>query len=327
MNCFATRVLLFCAAALTLATSCKKSAKKTTCTSTLYGYSAYQKRAMGVGYFTDSFSTAGTISYSSLLTTGTTALVLDPYSSTAAFNNMDNCYYCVNGAMGAGMGLGIIHKLSGSTFSDITGPSTPITGLTYNRFNNKFYCIANAGTSSAKLAEVNISGSTYTLSTVLTPLHGIYGQYNGATLAVDDNTGNMYFITGDTTTEYVEKYVPGTSSSTVTNTITGAFMVFGIRYNKNDNKMYAIKETPAGASNVMLVIDPAAGTASTLTTMSFDVNPEFYTTVIDPCSNHIIVSTMTTAFDSSEIGQFNTSGAMVQHNIVPGILQGMAVGY
>jgi hypothetical protein len=322
-----------CCLLLTAQTACKKTKeKKTSCAGTLYGYKAHTA-PYGSGSYFDTSATATVINPTTLAGPSFGTFFTSSYEKQAAFNASDNCYYTLRTAYGWGTGMGTMYKTSISgTVTTLSGPATPIWAITYNKVNNKLYCIAGT-----QLAEIIVSGLTYSLSPVVTPTHPFFQAYAGDNTTVDDNTGALYFTTGDTTSVYIEKFVPGSSATTVVAHITGCWVVLGVRHNSSDNMLYAMKEiyptTGPGFPIDFIKIDPATGTETMVSHLGFDVNHEFYSACIDPCSNRYLVSTMllpyttTAAADTFLFNQLDMSGTVVQHNITTGYYQGLYVNY
>jgi hypothetical protein len=305
--------------------ACKKDAQKTTsCTSTLYGYNVPHS---GI-YDTVATRTNGIVNPTTAAISSIGSFSASAYTNQAAFNSSDNCYYVFKTRMGVGAGYNTLYKISLSGVVTTLTNATPVNcyALTYNRVTNKLYCITVAGTVSA-LAEITITGSAYTTTNLTTGVHTPYA--NNTT--VDDNSGAVYFTTGDTTTSYIEKYTPGGSTSSVVATVSGAWAVLGLSYNKSDNMLYAVKmlHYPTGTHyDDFLKIDPSTGTVATLSALTFEVNPEFYTACVDPCNSRYIISTLGgTTWMSCYLNQLDLTGALVQHDTTAGFIQGLSVNY
>lgn len=313
---------------IALFAACKKDAKKTTsCTSTLY---AYNVPYSGIGD-TLGARTNGIVNPSTGYISSIGTFTASAYTNQAAFNSADNCYYVFKTHMGVGAGYNTLYKISLSGVVITLTNISPVLcyALTYNRVTNKLYCITSTGygigTSSA-LAEITIAGSLYTTTNLTSGVHRPYG--NNTT--IDDNTGAVYFTTGDTTTSYIEKYIPGGSSSTVVATVTSGWSLLGLSFNKNDNMLYAIRQPhyPVTLADDFLKIDPATGTVATLSVLTFQVNPEFYTACVDPCTNRYLISTLGgPLWGSCYFNQLDMTGTLVQHDSTSGFIQGLSINY
>ncbi len=138
----------------------------------------------------------------------------------------------------------------------------------------------------------------------------------------------MYYVAGDTITRTIRKVHPGSPSSTVIATTSGD-RIYGLCYNNNDNKLYGIQPGAAWNIDYFVKVDPATGSVTTLATFSFQFNNEFFSAVIDECTNRYILSSdeMTDpSINSSYIKQIDMSGAVVQNNtMTDGIYLGLAI--
>jgi len=283
MNRMTQNFLVVCLFALCIASSCKKTTgSKTTCTSTLYGYTV----SMSAMYDTISTCSFGSINPASGLLSAIGSFASSVYTNQGAYNTSDNCYYVFKTYMGYSDSPSPLYKISSSgSITAITTTGTSVfTSPVFNRVTNKLYCITGG-----KLAQITISGSTFTTSVLATPVHHFMGS-----LTVDNNTGDMYISSGDTVTYYIEKYTSGSSSTSVVATGTGAWDILGLRYNKNDNMLYAIRENYPASGDDFIKIDPATGTVTVLTSLSLPsgIDREFYSTCIDPCTNHYYISSV-----------------------------------
>jgi hypothetical protein len=318
---------------LTSIYSCKPVKKTTSCSSTLYGFKSHSVPYGSSVYYFDSNVTGSIINPTTAAGTGIGTFTTHPYAAQGTFNGSDNCYYALktNGGKGAGSGTLYRTGLTGATVA-LTGPSTSIWAITYNKIDHKLYCIAGT-----QLAEIVVSGTSYTLSPLVTPLHPFFSSFGGDNTTVDDNTGAVYFTSGDTTSIYIEKYIPGASSTTVVAHVTGAWDLLGVRFNSSDNMLYGIKEIYpySGSSHPhdFIKIEPVTGTETMIAHLGFDVNPEIYSAAIDPCSNRYLISTVQTPYAATiasntfTLDQLDMSGTVVQHDMVSGMYFGLAINY
>jgi len=311
------------AASLLLFPSCKKdttSTSTTTCSSVLYGNSAPAS-------LYDSASAFGVINPASATLTGTATFMGTNYENQAAFNTSDNCYYVFKTHMGGNTSPGPLYKISTSgTITSLTTTGTSqYSSPVYDRANNKLYCIKDN-----QLAEITIAGSTFSTTGLVTPIHYFS---NAGCVTVDNNTGDVYYLTAnDTITYYIEKYHPGSSASV--SVASGSFSagttvwgVQGLRFNKNDNMLYATRGAYAAPTFDFIKINPASGTISTVATITGCINPEFYSACIDPCSNRYIISTPRTpaAPTIAVLYQLSMTGTVIHCDTTASLLQGMDV--
>ena len=311
--------LLLCLSAVSilLSPSCKKgSSSKTTCTSTLYGFTT----PLATMYDTVSACSAGIINESTaaIATSGSFASAV--YSNTGAYNTSDNSFYALKIQMGGSLSGGPLYKVSGGTVTSLTSSVTGhYLGLAYNRATSKLDCIFNNS-----LAEITIAGSSFSANALATTLHPIYCDG----VSVDNTTGDIYVVTGDTSTYYIEKYHPGAAATSIVASGTGAWFILGMRFNKNDNMLYAIRENYPASGYDFIKIDPSAGTVSSLSPISFVVNPEFYSATIDPCSSRYVLSSLTGSFFTGHVlAQFSMSGTLMQLDTTATLYMGLDVNY
>ncbi len=192
-------------------------------------------------------------------------------------------------------------------------------GLIYNRFNSKLYCFrTSAGVS--HIAEITVSGTTYTTTDVATTLHP--QMYDNAT--VDPATGAIYYQTkpASATTYNIEKYIPGGSVTTICTAM--PVDVSGLRYNTNDNLLYAIRP---GMTAYEFVKINSSGTITTLSTPVGYVDTKFYSACIDPCTDHYIFSCKSLNTATGHLYHISTTGAVMQHDSAATMYQGLSVKY
>jgi len=209
------------------------------------------------------------------------------------------------------------------------GTVTPLTnsaygnyfdGLVYNRFNGKLYCFRSSGGVS-HIAEVVVSGSTYTTADVATAL--LPEQHDNAT--VDALTGDIYYQTRTSAGSNVERYHPGGSVSTVCSAMPTE--LWGMRYNPNDNNLYAIRANSSSATGFEFVKINSSGTLTFLSAVPY-INFKKFSACFDPCTDHYIFSYP--GLDSTLQGhlmQLNTAGTVLQHDSSATLYQGLAVKY
>lgn len=318
-------------AIITMFAACKKepTASKTTCAATLYGYNFLDttlvSSSLPVGW--------GIINETSLATTSVATLPVNAYANQGVYNTSDNCYYVFRYGT-SGMTNTLLKVAPGGAVTTYTGPGTQnLEGLVHNRVTNKMYCLRYTSGSltatPADVVEITTSGTSFTVTPVATTVNNIR-WVSPTTSTVNNASGEMYFILVDAPTGAysIEKYMP---VSSITNVIASGAgkVIMGLRFNSNDNMLYAITaEYSAGASAVykFVRIAPLTGAFTTLATLSFQVNNEFYSAALDPCSNRYLLSTVTgTGWTTKTVRQFNMSGAIVQSDITAGLFQGLAV--
>ena len=327
---FATIILSL--ASVSFFTACKKepTASKTTCAAKLYGYSypdtVWRPATSPVGW--------GDINETTMATTTLATLPLLPTAnnSQGVFNTGDGCYYLLRYGGGASTDTVKLLKVNPGGGVSIYTCSTPmsLSGLVHNRVTNKMYCLRSypSGTSSTPtdVMEVTISGSTFSC----TPLASTSSWYGGSG-TVNNTTGEMYFgcMGAASGTYRIVKYTPGSGTTTLVASGTGRVLV-GICYNVNDNMLYAMSIDFSGSAatpHELVRISPSAGTVATLAGLSsYEFNVDAYSTVIDPCSNRYILSTLNgMSWSTRTVKQFNISGTVVQLDTTAGFLAGLAI--
>jgi hypothetical protein len=240
----------------------------------------------------------------------------DVYFNQGAYHITEGNYYAFKSIMDTTRTL---FRISPSgTVTTLTNSATGnrFDGLVYNRHNGRLYCFRNSG----GIAEVTVTGSSYTATDVAATIHP--ELYDNAT--VDPATGDIYFQTHDlsTTTYNIEKYQPGGAVTTVSSGM--PVDLSGMRYNANDGMLYAIR--PGGAGYDFVKIN-SAGTITTISSLSY-VNTKFYSACIDPCSNHYLLAYR--GFDLLHNGhliQLDMSGTVIRHDSATTMYQGLAVKY
>jgi hypothetical protein len=314
-------------------TSCKKEDNaRTTCSSTLYGYykpdTAFTPPTGPLAWGVIDASTATLTSASGVANSG--------YSNQGAYNTADNCYYVFK--YGSSSRTDTLYKVSaGGVVTTYSGAANQaLDGLVFNPTNNKLYCLRRTitGTTAGptEIVEITTSGTSFTATTVATTTNQ-NGSASPATSTVDPATGYVFFAlkTHNPETYAVEQYIPGSSTSSVIVAGTDK-RVMGLRYNRNNNMLYATTEnhpaTTGPYTYSFVQISPASSTMTTLATLPFDVNNEFYTCGLDACSDRYVLSTISAwgwGYITNTLTQIDMSGAVVLHDTTAGLYQGMAI--
>lgn len=150
----------------------------------------------------------------------------------------------------------------GSGVSTLTNAScgSHFDGLVFNR--NKLYCF-----NWNKICEIIVSGNCYTTNDVATTINQ---EWNGNSTDVD--TGDIYYQTSapGSATYNIEKWRPGGSPSTICSGM--AMELLGMRYNPNDNMLYAIR--PASPGHCEFVRIDSTGAIAMHSSLSL-IDPDF----------------------------------------------------
>jgi hypothetical protein len=318
--------LTLCCASVAGFTACKKeAAHKTTCTSTVHAYTAPVSLIYGASgslyacnHGIVNTSTAG------IATTGsfTNSVMLN---NKATYSVADNSYYCFSSSYISGVTSTTLHRIdaSGIETTYASADTFNYSMLVYNPFNSKLYCFNNYG----KIVSLTLGTTTFSATVCATPLHSI-SQFNYGDFTVDHATGAMYYVSGNTP-YYIEKFQPGSSSTTVVASGAGALSVLGLAFNKNNNKLYAMKMDTDYSTFEFITVDPSAGTITSAPGFGLRPNVDLYSATIDPCSNRYLLSTTDTAASISvfKLYQVDMTGALVQQNTIPTPYQGLDVVY
>jgi hypothetical protein len=276
-------------------------------------------------YDTISACSFGPISTSAATITATDTFASSVYANQGAYNAADNCYYVFKTYMGGPESASILYKIDAAgAVTAFSGPSgASYSGLAYNRVSAQLCCYTNG-----HIATVTTSGSSFAVSNIATPLHPYFISVSSLSLTVDNATGDIYYVTGDTAQYYVEKYHAGASAPVVAASGTGAWAILGLRYNTNDNMLYGIRQNTMGYTFDFIKVSPASGTVSTIAPMPVSVNPEFYSACIDPCANHYIISTpLNLGTAPFVLQQLSMSGAVLQSDSTGALFQGLDVNF
>ena len=233
--------------------------------------------------------------------------------------------------MGSGEGRAVLYKITASgAVTALTGPMTSHYSLTYSQVANKLYCLTGS-TAGPVLTEVTVSGSTFNTVTVAAPLHAVSSPTAGANSTVNKNTGDIYYTTYDASNTYIEKYVPGGTTSVVATIPAGSYdMILGLSYNRNDNMLYAIKRNggTAATADDYVKINPLSGAVTILSSLPFKVNFELYSACVDACKERYYISSVdmgTGTWVTCYLKQLSLTGAMVQADTTADLLQGIYV--
>lgn len=323
---------IFCALLIALAACTKdknKDQNKTTCFATVYGYNTTDSPV----YAPSLTAAFGTVDLATATATSTGTITTSAYSNQGAFNTSDNCYYVFRYKNYTNTDT--LYKITSSGAVTIcTATSLAYReGLIYNEFTHKLYCLERHSTGPADIVEVTTSGSSFT-TTIVGATTNIAACSSPTSATVDNATGKMYFALTKTNPEVynVETYTPGSTTTTVLASGTDKLFM-GLRFNKNDNMLYAIRENYPSSSSAPITYDfvkiaPSSGSVSTIAALPFEVNNEFYSAAINSCSDRYILSTLTGgAWLYKVVRQLNMSGVEIQTDSVAGFLQGLDVKY
>ena len=309
-------------ACFTLFLACTKNKKTTSCTSEIH---AFKAPALSL----DTTVNLATVDLPTMSGTTIGSFNNSSYTNQATFNTADNCYYVFKIRSSGGTSTLYRINTAGTVTTYTRTDTTDLEALVYNSVANKLYCV-KAG-ASTQVVELAISGSTFNYTAVATT-SGTGASSSLATSAVNSTTGEMYFtLTQHTTsgTNYtIEKFMPGGGSTSVISSGTGSKYYLGLRFNINDNMLYALEEDHGTGTTVtkFIKISPSSGTISSLSTFAWPVNVEFYSSVLDPCSNRYILTTPSgSGWTTLKLAQLDMSGNLVDSAVTTEVYQGLTV--
>jgi hypothetical protein len=273
--------LIAIASTCLIITSCTKSRHTSTCASTLHGfYSSYDSEAV---YPTYSCS-AGIFNFGTgLISGGGTFNNNILFTHQGTYNTYDEAYYVM-----ANSGDTLYKIDAGGTVTTYTNTdAVKYYSITYNSPENKLYCIK-----SGCLAQINISGTTFNASTVASLSHPLFNEFfSQANIAVNNATGDMFVITSASSSYFVEKWHPGSSTSSVVASGSGGLGIAELRYNKNDGMLYALQMNSDTLTYDLIKVNPTSATISSVGHLGSIVDVDMYSAALDPCSNTYIIST------------------------------------
>ncbi len=319
------KLLTFLACGI-LASSCTKKDKEpaaTPCAATLCAYSA---PAWSDTVFSTTACSFGIVDTSTGATSTIATFDNGTSSRQGAFNTTDNCYYTIK----SGPSTGQIHRvgLTGvqTTYDYPASTAVRYSAIIFSEPANKLYVFAPGPATNRNMWEVGFSGTVSTMTPVARTEHN--SGVNSST--VDNGTGTIYCLTATSSMAYVEKRLAG---DTLFHAIDSIPIVtwnglVGLQFNTNDNMLYAVDATVvAGVSmpGKLYRINPAGG-HTVIATLPFTVDRDHVSAAFDACSNHYVLSALTTA-GVPTLSRFTTSGTMVSYHVTSVLLMGLAVRY
>lgn len=251
-----------------------------------------------------------------------------------AYNPTNKSYYILKNAQNFGKITLVKLSATGEVESFIyKGTYTMFYGLVYNPVFNKLYCFKVAirsGVSSSKsIVELDTKDSSLTLPSEI-PIVKKEDASSDISSTVDPNSGDLFFARRDRVYNecIIDRWNPGTRSSTIVIADSGNYTAFyGLQYNRTDHWLYAIREQrnyPSSTRTYTFVrVDPATSTMTTLATLPFSINVEFYSTAVDPETNHYLLSTED-GNGGSMFVHIDMNGTVVQQTATSGLFGGMA---
>ena len=224
-----------------------------------------------------------------------------------------------------------LYKVSGtgSTTLSYTGAAVDrMDGLVYDRMHGKLYCFVTSGSTSV-LSEIVIMGTSYTTNAIVTsPEVALHDN-----TTADPGSGDIYFQTLNMSTQQysIYKHVHGsTSTPTLIYVSPAATEMWGLRYNPNDDMLYALRLSLSVANTYELVmLNPSTGTLSSIANLGININPKFLSATIDPCNNRYIFAAqiITAGTASLKMYQLEMTGSVTSVMPLSQMYQGLDVRY
>jgi hypothetical protein len=300
-----TRFIVVICSVATLYISCtKRHDLPVSCSPVLYGNKIFLNQ--------DSVFTFATINpTTATITAGTDfadrlSLNLNPQG---AFNTSDNCYYILSLSISAGSSPNyMLNKIApGGVATSYTTLVTAngYSALVYNRPANKLCCVKGTAGGTAKIVELTISGSAFSETVLATTTYSAFSE-----MTVDNTSGTMYLESWNGTAYYIEKYSLGAPSTSIVTMVPG---LIALRFNANDHMLYAIKDNASTSLSSFIKINPGTGAVTTLSSLSYAVNSDFYSASIDPCNNRYILSTLSDGDTTAILDAYDMSGTIISH--------------
>lgn len=290
----------------------------------LYGYKG--PRADTTGEYVN--CSAGNIDMATGLFTSAAGIKNRTYYNQGAYHMSENAYYTFK----LGDTADTLYRVAGGSVTMLSHTSEGedyIDGIVYDRFHNKLFCFVTTG-STSRISEVVISGSSYITNPVSYTTEAM--AYDNAT--VDPATGDMYFQTHNPTTNMysIRKYESGSSSTPAiiySNPV--AIAMWGLRYNRIDNMLYALRPSISVANTFDFVrLNPSTGIMTVIANLGFNINTKYLSAAINPCDNRYIFATQVVTTPDPiafKLYQLNMTGAVVTSSAIPQMYQGLDMWY
>lgn len=317
------RLVIFCAATLSFL-SCRRDAtpeEPTLCTRTavVYGYKGPRADTTGEQLG----CTLGSVEMASGAMPGTATFDNRTYYNQGAYHRGENCYYTFKREDTAHT----LYKINESSVTPLaySGPAGYLDGLVYDRLHNKLFCFrTSAGTS--RIAEITVSGSSYTA----TPVSYFTEVEAHDNTTIDPGTGDIYFQTYNAAaqTYSVRKFEPGSSSTPSVIYSAHTWELYGLRYNTNDNMLYALRLSPVTDTSFEFVKISPAGVLAVVADLGINMNAKYVSACLNPCDQqYVFAAQVLPNVDSFRMYYLNMAGTIVHTQQIPQAYQGLDVRY
>ncbi len=320
--------LFLIALSLLLAVSCRKKSKPAAnCTTRLYAYT------MPYGKMRDTVGNCafGVINTSSAILAQSASFTGSVYGQgSGAFNYGDTSYYVFEMKHGV-HSTPVLYKINEagavSSFTYSGGDSVNFYSLVYNRSTGRLYAIKRDA-QGMYLARITFSTDSFVavnLDSHIVPPTGYI--FKDPEIAVDNATGDMYYIPFDASASYIEKYKAASSSISNIAVNTNGCRIVGLCFNRNDQMLYGLLANCHPGVNNFIKISPASGAITSLSALYVPVDFSFYSACIHPCLNRYIISTANSSVlpDVFFLYQIDMAGKLAENNTVPTYYAGLSV--
>ncbi len=250
--------------------------------------------------------------------------------AAGAWNQGDDAYYATYDSvyLVSGVYYSAHHLCRADAAGMLTWYAAPddtnyIRAMAYDAANNRMLAITNNS-----LAVLSTSSSTYTLTTLVSIPANTFG------ITVNPVDGTVYMCPMNGTP--ITRYIPGSGT---TSTVTPGMAVFpsSLRFNTNDNMLYATATRDSSNLDTVKIvkIDPATGTTTQLIShhiASLPYGGSFYGCVaaLDGCNNkyHMVAWLHAPGGpDSCTVLQYDVAPGTIQENTIYGQLNLIDIKY
>jgi uncharacterized protein YjiK len=311
------RYLLMPVVICLLASSCRKQSEvAAVCKTQVFAYYSSMKDSIG-GIDPTSF---GTVNMPTFQVADIAQLAGLVYKTPGTYNTLDHSFYLFNYSNTQTDLVRI--SLDGVVTILRKAPTAGVyDGLFFDPYKGKLFCV-QAQASGSAIMEIVMENTTYSLKKVA-PTLGWANEVCPVSATEDAANGDVYYVTNLPSKKMaIEKYHSGDTVTTVVAT-DSLRKIAGLRFNKNDNLLYAIREMlDTGAAKYELVSISKTGKIAHLANIDVQVDINYFSACVDQCLNRYILSTLNKP-DNGIISQYSASGTLRQRDTTRGLLVGL----
>ncbi len=246
------------------------------------------------------------------------------YTTRGSFSDVDRCYYTLQPTFNPDFGRFILNRIdpSGGVKTFFPADGKAYSSVIFSPANKKLYCVMSGG----GLCELVIGDSSYSAKCIAYTIHPMTNIYNSASITVNPVNGDIYVETrnSDLSELYVEKFHPGASATTIVATLTHP--VLEMRFNTNDNMLYALQYPYPNINFVR--IDPTNGKTDILSPIDEPIMGGFLSATLDPVSNTYIYASSFPrgdGYNAQLLYRRDMSGKVVQVDSTTAFYQGLDI--